>query len=230
MADNKLQIQISAADGVTPVVGRVNRALAAIAKPVAGIRSAVKDSGVEKLGKSLEEVGRKAFDAARAVTAVSAPLAALAGAGSIAGVAALANEWARLGSGLGRTSAATGIALDVLQQMGGAARMTGSSAEAMEGSLKSLGETMQGAVFGRNDEALALMNRLGITLHRTASGAVDSADAFRQLARYLAEVKPNPQVEQLIVGIFGIDPTLLPLLRKGPQGLAELEGQVRRLG
>src|SRR5207245_4911439 len=105
------------------------------------------------------------------------------------GSAALSNEWARLGSEAARTSRTLGVSTSDLQSLRGAAEIAGVSSSDLTGGLKSLGDTMQDALYGRNQQALAVLNKLGVGIHRTSSGAIDSTRAFNDLATAISNVK-----------------------------------------
>jgi hypothetical protein len=126
------------------------------------------------------------------------------------------------------TSANIGISANQLQTMRGAAQLAGASAGAMDAGLKTLGDTMEDALYGRNQQAMVMMSRLGIKMHQTADGAVDTQRAFSDLADAISRQK-NPQVQGLIARQFGVE-ALLPLLRKGSAGIAEYKRRMAELG
>lgn len=229
---NAFAITITAVDKATATVKKVNESFGKLTRPISDMRKSVaafsKEAGIDRLGKSLVNVGRAAGDVGEKIASIGAPLAAVFGVSSLAAVGELATEWAKLGAEISRTSQTIGISTTALQTLRGAARIAGVSAEDLTGGLKTLGDTMQDALYGRNQQALVIMNRLGIRLHRTADGAVDTSRAFHDLAGAISRVK-NPQVQGLIARTFGLE-AALPLLRQGREGVAELERQVARSG
>ena len=233
MADQTFRIVVTAVDKATAVVKHVNESFARLTRPIAEIHKSVagfaKEAGLDRIGKSMVNVGQAAANVGEQLTRIVVPLAAVAGIGSVAGVAALAKEWSALGAEIGRQAQTIGVTAGQLQLLSGAAQLMGGSAEGLTGGLKSLGTTMEDALFGRNQEALALMNRLGIAMHRTASGAPDVIRAFDDIAAAIQRNAGNPQVQGLIARTFGLE-DLLPFLRQGRQGIAELEAQVQRSG
>ena len=85
----------------------------------------------------------------RRVAATTRTLAAITGAASIAGMVRLTTLWADFGSKLGFAAQRIGIASDQLQALQGAARLAGSSSEAMTNGMRTLGDNMVNAVGGR---------------------------------------------------------------------------------
>lgn len=229
---NNFQIIISAVDCATATVRKVNRSMERLTRPIAQIKRSMgslsREMGLDKLGRSMMSVGKSAWDVAGKIGSIVSPLAAIAGVGSIAGIAALATEWARLGFEVGRTAATIGISTGTLQSLRGAAQLAGVSSEALTGGLKSLGDTMQDALYGRNQQALVMMNRLGIGIHRTADGTVDTTRAFMDLSRVLSGMH-NPQVQGLIARTFGLEESL-PLLRQGPAAIEAYQKKIADLG
>ncbi len=229
---NNFQIIISAVDRATATVRKVNRSMERLTRPIAQIKRSMgslsREMGLDKLGRSMMNVGKSAWDVAGKIGSIVSPLAAIAGVGSIAGIAALATEWARLGFEVGRTAATIGISTGTLQSLRGAAQLAGVSSEALTGGLKSLGDTMQDALYGRNQQALVMMNRLGIGIHRTADGTVDTTRAFMDLSRVLSGMH-NPQVQGLIARTFGLEESL-PLLRQGPAAIEAYQKKIADLG
>ncbi|MTK12707.1 MAG: hypothetical protein F8N39_11660 [Clostridiaceae bacterium] len=230
--NNSFQFVISAVDKATATVRKVNQSVGKMTRPIGQVQAAVaalsKETGLDRVAKGLGSVGRAAVNVGGKITGLAAPMAAIIGVGSIAAVAALATEWGKLGAEIGRTSATLGVSVDQLQALRGAARLTGVSSDSLTGGLKSLGDTMQDALYGRNQEALVMMNRLGLRMKTTESGAVDSAAAFGDLAEAISRIK-NPQVQGLVARTFGLE-AALPLLRKGRAGVKELEDQMRDAG
>lgn len=229
---NQFQIVIAAVDRATAVVGKVNSSFRQLTRPIVDVQSAVgrfgKEMGLDRVARDLGNVGRAAADVGSKVASIAAPLAAVAGVSSVAAVAALATEWARMGAGISRVTAGIGNTSDQLQVLRGAAKTAGVPTEALDSGLKSLGNTMQDALYGRNQDALVMMNRLGLRMKFTASGAVDTNAAFTDLAGAISKIK-NPQVQNLVARTFGLEEAL-PLLRQGKEGLAQLEQQVRATG
>lgn len=229
---NNFQIVISAVDKATATVQKINRSMDRLTRPVSQLRRSVsafaRASGLERFGKSMAKVGRAAGDVARKMASIAAPLIAVIGVGSIAGVTALAISWGHLGFEISRTSQLIGISAGELQALRGAAAVMGVSSEELTGGLKTLGDTLEDALYGRNQQALMMLNRMGIGIHHTANGAIDTARAFKDLAGAISRTA-NPQVQALMARAFGLE-AALPLMRQGTKAIAAYEKKVRDLG
>ncbi|NNM69855.1 MAG: hypothetical protein HKM00_07850 [Gallionella sp.] len=231
MASN-FNITISAIDKTTATVRKINNIIGKSFRPMANLGRSVqmlgREVGLGKLGSKIVTVGKGAAKTAGHLADIAAPLTAIVGGGSIAGIAALATEWGRLGAETARTATTLGLSTGYLQSMRGAAVAAGLSSDAMTGSLKSLGDTMQDALYGRNQMALSMLSQLGIGIHHTRDGAVDTARAFGDMSRAIKGIK-NPQVQGLVARTFGLE-AVLPLLRQGPDAIAAYQKKVESLG
>ncbi|ARK42652.1 phage tail tape measure protein [Burkholderia pseudomallei] len=226
-------VTITAVDKATANVRKIKASFANLTKPARDLKSSFsnfgKEVGLDRVAKSMKSVGTAAADTARSVASLITPLTAIAGIGSIAGIALLANEWGKMGAEVERTSGVLGVSTDDLQAFRGAAKLAGLSAEDMTGSLKSLGRTIEDATFGRNQDALVMMHKFGISLHRTKDGAVDATRALKEVANAIVAQKGNVQAQSLIAGAFGVE-SLLPLLQKGGGGIDAFVKQAKELG
>ncbi|MEO6920529.1 MAG: hypothetical protein ABI171_16225 [Collimonas sp.] len=229
---NKFDIVISATDRVTATVAKINASVARMTAPITRINKSVagfsKEMGFDKVGRGIGGVAKSAGELAGKLSAIAAPMALLIGGGTIAGIAALATEWGRLGSEITRVAASIGMPAAALMSLQGAAQAVGVSSQELSGGLKSLGDTMEDALYGRNQAALGMLNRLGIGIHKTAEGSIDAAHGMKDLANSIAGIK-NAQVQGLVARTFGME-ALLPLLRKGAVGIEEYQRKVDELG
>lgn len=229
---NNFQIVISAVDRATQTVQRINNSLNRLTQPLVRIKQSMQQfsqaMGLDKVGKAMQGVGRAAGDVAGKVSSIVAPMTAVIGVGSIAGLFALATGWGELGFEVSKTAGTLGMATSDLMSMRGAARLAGVSSEQLTGSLKAVGDTMEDALFGRNQSALMLLNKIGVSIHKTADGSIDAARGFKDIATYIAGIK-SAQVQSLVARQFGIE-AALPLLRKGAQGIEEYQRQVAEFG
>lgn len=229
---NNFKIVISATDNATETIRKINESFAKMSRPMVKLQRSAgaldKELGLEKIGKSLRRVTRSTQDVVSGLSKIAAPIAAIAGIGSIASVAALATEWGHLGLEVTNTAAGIGVATSTLLSLRGAARIAGVSAETLTGSLKSVGDTMEDALYGRNQSALMLLNKLGIGIHKTADGSIDAVRGFKELATAISKVK-SAQVQGLIARQFGLE-AALPLIRKGAKGIEEYQRKVQEFG
>lgn len=229
---NNFTIVISATDKATAVVRKVNDAVGRLTRPFEQVGKSFKglgrELGFDKIGDQLQGVGRTAATAARGVSSIVAPMAALTGIGTIGGIVALADGWAKLGRSVTNSAANIGASTAQVQSYEGAAKLAGVATGVMTSSLNNLGNTMEDALFGRNQTALMLFNRLGVGIKKTKDGAVDAVGGFKALAGAISAMK-NPQQQQLVAGQFGLT-ELLPLIRQGPAGLDRLISRAQALG
>ncbi|MDA8230146.1 MAG: hypothetical protein M0006_02285 [Magnetospirillum sp.] len=229
MGDHKLQIRIGAKDEATSVIRKVGRSLGFLKPADASATLGGGGARLASASRSLLDLGRSAGKAAESIAAVAAPMAAITGGASLAGTVALASHWAEAGRRIANTAEVTGVSARNLQRLGGAARLSGLSADSMTGSLSTLGRTMQDASAGRNQNALVLFGKLGLVMRRTKDGAMDAADMLRQVSDAVRR-QTNPQTQATILDAFGIDRSLLPLLRQGGAGVDALADKAERLG
>ncbi|WP_146207982.1 transglycosylase SLT domain-containing protein [Azospirillum sp. TSH64] len=228
---NTFQIVLTARDRASSVVNGVNSALSRVPPSLSRIGSAMERVGdtsvLDRLQKGAVGLARPVVDAARSVGVLNNSLGLVFGAGSIAGAGALVAHWGAVGVATGNAARGIGIAAGRLRTLRGAAELAGVGADEMTGSLGALATTLQDAAFGRNNEAAAMLNSLGIATRRTASGAVDAEAALGDLADAIAK-QTNPQTQARIAGMFGVQ-ALLPMLRKGRAGWSAYIKEVERL-
>lgn len=225
-------IVITAVDRATRTVRQINDTFERLTRPLVLIRRSVQqlsqELGLDKVAKAMGGVGRSALDVAGRVRSIVAPMAALIGVGSIAGLLALATSWGTVGMEVSKAGAMIGMSTSNLMSMRGAGKLVGVTAEELTGSLKSVGDTMEDALFGRNQSALMLLNKMRIGIHKTADGSIDAARGFKDIATYISGIK-SAQVQGVIARQFGIE-AALPLLRKGAKGIEEYQQKVAEFG
>jgi len=254
MAGSAYQITITAADRASAVAKRIEASLQRITKPIDRVTASSKkmneaagslrkpfadvgrslkalgdETGVTKVARGIRRIGYAAADAGRSLLGVVAPLAGIAGLGSIAGIALMTNEWGKMGAEVLKTSAAIGVSTADLQAYRSAAKLAGLSADEMTGSLKSLGKTIEDATYGRNQDAFVMMQKFGISLHRTKDGAVDATRALKDVANAIVKQKGNVQTQAMIADVFGVG-SLLPMLQKGESGIDAFVQKAKSMG
>lgn len=232
---NKFQIVIEATDKATATVKKVNDAMGKVTRPFEEAHKSFKrfDAALAEnpIAKSLGKIGKAGLGAARSIGRIAAPVAAITGIGSIAGITMLADRWARFGRATTYAAQGIGISTSKLQQYQGIATLAGVSTEGMVSSLQGLGTTMEDARWGRNQGALMMLNRLGIGLKKTKSGAWDVNAEFMAVARVMNsdKLKNNPWAQQFIASQLGMT-SLLPLLRQGEKGIKKYQVLQKQLG
>ncbi len=230
---SQAKIVISAVDNASATMLRIRAEMRAMTQPMRDIKSSfgrfAEASGMKQIGRDMGKVAQSARSVAGAVSSIVAPMAAVVGVGSIAGIAEMSRKWADLGWSVERTAQTIGVAPGQLQALRGAAKLAGLSADDMTSSLSTLGSTLEDALYGRNPLARNALAALHVSIHRTASGAVDTTRALTDLSAVIQKYGNNPQVQRRIAAQFGLE-SLLPLLRQGPKAIAALEAKARSLG
>ncbi|WP_225548132.1 hypothetical protein [Chromobacterium violaceum] len=230
-ADNQFRLRITAQDQAGPIVQKLEARLGkfatrlALGKKVDDLSKSQLEQRVTQrfdgLAKKIQGIGSALGGTA---SSLSAPVSAIAGGAIIAGITASATSWASYGNSVLRTAQMTGIGTDELQKLRGAAKLAGVEAEQLDGGISALGTTLNDAANGRNMAALAMLNRLGISIHRTKDGAVDTSAALKDLAQVMASSKMSAQTKSMIAGQFGVQ-GLMPMLMDGRK---KLEGDMAK--
>ncbi|CAB3783304.1 hypothetical protein LMG28688_01620 [Paraburkholderia caffeinitolerans] len=228
---NVFSITITAVDRATSVAQQVNRSIAQITKPISDVKASVsafaKETGMDKLGRSIEKVGIFATESARRVASLAPPIAALTGAATVAGVVAFATSWGRSAKQISNTAYSIGIGTTQLQEYQGAARLAGLSSESMSNGLKSVGNAFEDAAAGRDTFVAGVMADKGIGIHRLRDGSIDTARALRDVANAASKIS-NTQARQKFLEIFGVG-DLGPLLGKGGAAIDAYVAKFRAL-
>lgn len=164
-----------------------------------------------------------------AIGNIVGPLTGITGIATVAGIVHLADSWANLGRSITYTSRNIGIGTTQLQQFQGAARLAGLSGDAMGQSLESLGDTMEDAVYGRNQQALLLFDQLTGGVKRNKNGTMDVASEYKALAAKIYSYKGNPQLQRVIAKQFGLT-SMLPLIQQGPKAMQKYMAELKKIG
>ncbi|MGC0155034.1 hypothetical protein ACPRNU_21455 [Chromobacterium vaccinii] len=235
-ADNQFRIRITAQDQAGPIVQRLEARLGkfatrlALGKKVDDLSKSQLEQRVTQrfdgLAKKIQGIGSALGSTA---SNLSAPVSAIAGGAIIAGITASATSWASYGNSVLRTAQMTGVGTDELQKLRGAAKLAGVEAEQLDGGISALGSTLNDAANGRNMAALAMLNRLGISIHRTKDGAVDTSAALKDLAQVMVSPKMSAQTKSMIAGQFGVQ-GLMPMLMDGRKKLEDDMAKTKAMG
>jgi len=229
---NKFTITITAVDKATAMIKGINDRVSRMFRPLERMGRSVnalgRELGLPKMAKNLKAVGGHAKAVVGHLAPIVGALGVITGLATVGGMAALVANWARFGAETARTAQTLGVSSGQLQGLRGAAELAGVATGDLDSGLKSMGTTLQDALYGRNQSALLMLNRLGIGVHRTAAGAVDSVRAFRELSGVIQRIR-SPQVQSLVAQQFGVE-ALLPLLRQGPAAIDAYQRKVASLG
>jgi soluble lytic murein transglycosylase-like protein len=227
MADSQFRLVFTSVDKVTAMVNRIEKRLGDFGKRA---KVGAGDLISEKLANmQLDRIAKSAGSIGAQLAKVAQPMSLVAGAATLSGLAAATSNWAGLGSSVLKTSQIIGVSTQDLQSLRGAAQLAGVSAEQLDGGMAQLGSTMNDALYGRNMQALAMLQKLNIGIHRTKDGAIDTVRAFKDLADALTNPKMSAQTKAMVATQFGLS-GLLPMLGNGSKGIAAGQGRAAQLG
>lgn len=183
------------------------------------IEKAGKETGA-KLGEIFEGMGRFAGFGA-----------GVGGAVGIAGMAEWMNHFASAGEALHRTSQRIGVDASAIQAFSQASYLAGGNAQSGAQGIETLGQKLHDAAWGRDQNAVAVLNHFGIAV-KDSNGHIRSAkDVLPELADKIKGLKDPYQqaaLAQALLGQAGID--LLPVLREGREGIKRLTDAAERHG
>lgn len=236
---NRFEVQVVALDRFTKTFRSLNDRASKAVRPLTNVQRQVgalsRELHLDKIAKGMGKVSQASLTVARNLGLATGPIESLLGmgvAGGIVGltasVAALGARWGMLGYEVNRTSQRIGVSTDDLQRYRAAAGRAGVSSDAFTSALGTLGETLQDALYGRNPQALIILNKLGIGIKRNAAGVVDSVAAFRDLSLALSRIA-DPRVQAIVARAFGMEEAL-PLLRQGPEAIERLAREAEKAG
>lgn len=256
MGDSVFNIKITAVDNATKVVNKVNKSVSQIFRPYDNAKKSTKSffdalgkndliarplSGLTKLGGAIGSIGSSFGIAENSVIASSSRMAASIGSiggpfGALAAGAVVAAgtvgsitvKMATLGFDIAKVAKFLGVTTNHLQEYRGAAQLAGLTTDSMDSSLGNLGTTLQDASAGRNMQAATLLTQMGITVQRTKEGAVDTVQAYRDIAGVVSKIT-DPNIAKKMTDILGISESL-PLLREGTTALDGYIAKARRAG
>jgi hypothetical protein len=227
---NKFDIVISAVDGASKPIAKINRNLEKMLRPMKQLERSAKSLGKEL---HLDKAGRGVAGIAKMAEkfGISSPL--MAGAAGGFGAAALVAMMAKMEANLGaagsrvsRLGARTGVSGGVIQRYRGAAKLLGLNSESVDGGLSSLSDTMRNAQF---DPQLAMLfQKLGVKPTMKADGTPNVGAMLPKLADAVAAQK-NPATAAAILNQLGIG-DLFPLLRGGAKTLEDFASKAEKAG
>lgn len=137
---------------------------------------------------------------------------------------------AEYAEGIERAAQKTGVATDQLQRLGYAAKITGSSQEAVVNGMTKLSRTLAAAKGGSKASVQALKD-VGVSMHDPAVKAGDLNEVFLKISDHLAAMPNGWKKNALAQKLFsrsGAD--LLPTLNEGRKGLQEMGDEAEGFG
>lgn len=133
------------------------------------------------------------------------------------------------GDALNDMVAKTGLGAQTLQALGFAAEQNGSSLEAVSGALTRLGITSQQAAEG-SKSAQENFRAFGISARELKAG-LPTEEMLARIADKIADTTDPAQRASLAFKAFGKQgAALLPFLKNGRDGIAELQAEFKKLG
>mgnify|MGYP001002778974 CR=1 FL=1 len=177
MANAGVKFVISAADRASATLEKINTRIARLQAPVRRVQAAfgrfASLSDLNRLKNGFVGLGREALGAFRYIGQIVPVMGMLTSAASLAGMARLVSAWGQLGTNLRATAGSMGMAPQRLQAMQNAAKLSGSSAEAMTGALKTLSTTRWNALNNMDPQAAAQFSAIGLDLRKFQNEAPD---------------------------------------------------------
>lgn len=150
---------------------------------------------------------------------------AVAGAATIGILAAgayaafkLADGWAKGAASIGRTAEIIGIGTKAFQEFTIAAERAGVSRDTAAGAVGGLSQTLNDARYGRNNEALSVLARMGVTLKTKGDGTVDVEAMLPQIADAIARQSSSGRLTA--ARHLGIPVSALPAFTQGAKKLS----------
>jgi hypothetical protein len=227
-------IGIGINDGASAGLDAINRRIAAMHAPADRFNKSMAKfgevTGINRAAEGLQTMGDRALGAARAVERMAGPMAALTSLSSVGGMIAYAKAWASAGNEVSRTSSLLNTPVSRLSALRGAARLGGISVEAMDSSLKGLGDRLADVKFHRAGAPLvSLMNQFKISAEGVGGAARTGADAIGDVMKAAATYK-DPHAQQRFLEQFGISPEMAVLIKDNQSQLEKLLAKTQRTG
>jgi len=228
-----LSVIISAVDKITGPIKRMTSSLGGLGSKVQGVGKTLNNlgdrAGIPMLARSFGQVSSAAGALASRVGAIGKRIAATAAIG-IAATGALANAYADTTGAIGDLANRTGASRERIQELGYAAKLSGSSSEALASALQKMNVNI-GAAKGGSTALKDIFDGLQVSFENTNGTAKSTDEIFNQIVNRLSRIKDPALQAKAAVTIFGKSATeLLPLLQGGTKGLAEMSAEARKLG
>lgn len=224
-----LSVVISAVDKITGPMKRVAGTLAGTGSVLKNLNERsglpILTASLGLVGDAAKGLGQRIMGIAGLATKVTAAFGL-----SAAGLTAFAQSYADATGAIGDVAEQTGISRERFQELSYAAQLSGSSAEELGGALKKMGLTI-GNLQGGSKELKKMFDGLQISLKNTNGTSKTTDELFDTIVNRISRIKDPALQAKAAVTIFGESATkLLPLLRGGNKGIAEMAAEARRLG
>jgi hypothetical protein len=154
----------------------------------------------------------------------------------VGGVAAVgffnfAKNLADTGDALNDAANRLGLSSDALQSLGFAAQMSGSNVEGLTTALLILNDKVGDALINSAGEGAKTFQKYGISLKDASGQAKSSEELFSDIADKIADTTNEQKQLTIAVDFFSKQGrALLPMLKEGADGIAELTERAAELG
>ncbi|WP_043838846.1 phage tail tip lysozyme [Muricoccus aerilatus] len=234
MAENVgvLSVTVTAVDKATATINSVRDRVGTVIEPTRQLTAAFgrlsEASGLARVSSGLSTAAGHATSFAKSLAFAAVPLA---GGGLIAGATSSATAFINTGRQLLSGARALEMSVPQLHAFQNGARLAGIGAEDATEGLKSFGQVLYDAVGGRNAEAMAAsqLPRLGFAMRDASGRARTASDALGDVADSIARLNNAPREQAQLARVYGVE-ALLPMLRRGRAGVADLLAQGRSVG
>jgi len=220
-------------DAASAGLDAINKRIAALTAPADRFNKSLAKfgdvTGINRAAEGMQTLGDRALGAARAVERLAGPMVGITSAASLGGMVELSRRWADAGNSISKTANLLNTPVDRLSALRGAARLAGSSADAMDSSLKGLSETLHAAFYNRDATAQMNLKALGIDWRDEQGNITKTEDALGKLANKASTYTDKATAGRALAAV-DVDKDLLPLLEKGQAGLDAFVARARETG
>lgn len=228
-----LSVVIAAVDKITAPLRRITGSIGEVGSKISGMGDKIRNlsdrSGLPILANAFGNVGGAVGGLLKRIGIIGAAIGGVAAAG-VAALVPLIGSFVETTGAIGDTAERTGASRERLQELGFAAQMAGSSSEALNGALQKMNLTIASAK-GGSKELKEMFKGLNISF-KNANGTAKSTDEiFDVIVNRLSRIKDPALQAKAAVTIFGKSATeLIPLIKGGNAGIAEMAKRARDLG
>src|SRR5277367_3121130 len=184
-------IGIGIADTASAGLDAINRRIAALSAPAERFNKSLAKfgevTGINRAAEGMQTLGDRALDAARAVERLAGPMVGLTSLASLGGIAEMTRRWGEAGNQISKTSTLLNTPVSRLSALRLGARLAGSSADALDSSLKGLGDQLAEAKW-KGGPIRTLLNQFHIGFQGLNGQARTGADALGDVAEAVSSL------------------------------------------
>lgn len=230
---------------IVTTLDRSSPALATIKRGIEGLGNAATRAQVATMRLALVPLGRMrgavaglfgAFSHLRGhiggvwsgLTSLMPPLAALGAGTSLAGIFGIVRHVAEAREELTHMAETIGVTPAQLARLNYVARMTGTNVEGMHFSMTRLNRVMALSAAGKNKDALALFQRMGVSIDELRTG--NAATILPKIAGAFQATENATLRTRMAFALFGRSGAqMIPLLAQGPEVMRRWTQELDRL-